>query len=162
MPPIHCDYSHRHERPQVEMKTAAPGKQGAAAILHRAGEEVGHPLNAASSAVFGKMRRPREEDEVAAGLIGPGRRWDRSDIGADICLRNWCDDPGRRIGSPRVRSATGGGVASRTSVQAFACELKCGNTMEEDWCCRVCYRPREEVGPRKNLRCRKRLASRCP
>ena len=97
------------------------------------------------------MRRPREEDGVAAGLIGPGRRWGRSDIGAGNGLLIWCDDPGRRMRSPRVRSAPGGGGAFRTSDQAFACGVNCGNTREEEWCCRLCYRPREEVEPRKNL-----------
>ena len=41
-----------------------------------------------------KKRRPREEDEVAAGLIGPGRRWGRSDIGASKGLLKKRGDPG--------------------------------------------------------------------
>ena len=65
-----------------------------------------------------KKRRPREEDEVAAGLIGPGRRWGRSDIGASAGLLNNRGDPGRRIRSPLVRLAPGGGGAFRTTSEA--------------------------------------------
>ena len=104
-----------------------------------------------------KKRRPREEDEVAAGLIGPGRRWGRSDIGASAGLLNNRGDPGRRIRSPLVRLAPGGGGAFRTTSEADASLSNCGYTKKEDWCCRLCYRPREEAGARINLICRKRL-----
>ena len=133
-----------------KLKSACPTASVAVITRSSAGKKI-IPTSAE------KKRRPREEDEVAAGLIGPGRRWGRSDIGASAGLLNSRGDPGRRVRSPLVRLAPGGGGAFRTTSEADASLSNCGYTKEEDWCCRLCYRPREEAGARINLICRKRL-----
>ena len=80
--------------------------------------------------------------------------------GARPDARIWCSDPREEEGAAAVPIGQGGGEAVRRGG-SLRFGRKDGDTREEERRRRCCYRSREEVGPRRKLRDRRRLPSRC-